>query len=500
MPQGMIATSHPLAVQQGAAVLESGGNAVDAAIAAAAVLCVVEPMSVSPGGDLFAMVWEPGSVRPAGLAAAGWAGSRAGSTELDGGTLDGAPAVTVPGAIAGWDQLLDRYGSFDRARILVPAIRAANEGFEVTASIAQMWAQGAARLGAEAASVYLIDGRAPGAGERMSNRVLGSFLETLAEQGFDRFYEERIATRIVEALGPQGVLTAADITEWIGPEWVDPLSGRYRDLDIFEMPPPGQGLAVLQAVAMYESLDVPDRDRQHALIECMKVALEDAGHYVCDPNFGSDAATIMLDPEHIEKRSGEVSPESARSTPPPGGSDTVFIAAVDEDGMACSLIQSIYMHFGSGIVLPETGVLLHNRGANFRVDPSHPNRPESRKRPLHTILPVMIGVDDAFHASFGVVGAFMQPQGQLQILHHLSEGGASPTEALGSPRWRILGHRRLGVEDGFDSEAVEKLVEKGHEVESLPPLEAGGAQLIARAGEGLLGASEPRRDGHAQDV
>lgn len=500
MSQGMIATTHPLAVEEGASVLAAGGSAVDAAVAAAAVLCVVEPMSVSPAGDLFAMVWEPAQARPTGLTAVGWAGSRAGSIELQGGSLDGASAVTVPGAIGGWRALLERYGAVDRARVLCPAIRAAKDGFQVTSSIAEMWAAGAPRLGGEAARVFSRDGRWPVSGDEVVNPQLGSFLETLVDRGFGWFYGPEMSESIVEALGPNGLLEPEDLQEWLGPEWVEPLMASYRGFDVFEMPPPGQGLTVLQAIEMYESLEVPPADRQHALVECMKLAFEDASRFVCDPTFGLAAEGIMLDPDRVERNASQVSLQSARATITPGTSDTVYVAAVDADGMACSLIQSIYMSFGSGIVIPGTGVLLHNRGANFRLDPIHPNRLEARKRPLHTILPAMIGRDGLFYGNLGVVGAFMQPQGQLQILHHLIENSYSAGRALASPRWRILGDARLGLEGDFDPDAARHLDQKGHALEPLETLDAGAAQVIIRTEEGLVGASEPRRDGRVQAV
>jgi gamma-glutamyltranspeptidase/glutathione hydrolase len=495
----MIATTHPLAVDAGARVLGDGGTAVEAAVAAAAVLCVVEPMSVSPGGDLFAQVWEPGAAHPTGLAAAGWAGSRAGDVALEGGALDGPPAVTVPGAVGGWNALLDRYGSLGVERVLEPATRAALDGFEVTPTIAEMWGAGAVRLSPSARATFLVDGRSPKAGESMRNPALGRFLKDLADEGLEWFYSRDMAERIVAVLGGQGLLTVDDVTEWPGPEWVDPLRGSSNGYDVYEMPPPGQGLIVLEALAMYERLGA-GVDADHLLIECTKLALEDASEFCCDPLFGRRGEEVMLDPERIEQRARDVSPSSARPTPTPGGSDTVFVAAVDRDGRACSLIQSIYMHFGSGIEVPGTGVLLHNRGANFKLRADHPNRLEPRKRPLHTILPAMVGRAGAFHASLGVVGAFMQPQGQLQILVRLLHEEATPTEALGAPRWRILGDRLLGVEDGFDRDRAARLRAKGHHLVPLGPLEAGGAQAIVAVPGGLRGASEPRRDGAVRRV
>ena len=495
----MIVTSHPLAVEEGARVLADGGNAVEAAVAAAAVLCVVEPMSVGLGGDLFAMVWEPQAARPLGLASAGWAGSKA--RPIAGrNALGGPSSVTVPGAVAGWKTLLDRYGALGRERILEPAVDAAVHGYEVTPAIAEMWRQGLPRLQPEAAKIFTRSGRAPEPGDRMYNLDLGQQLGSLAADGLGAFYEEEMAERVIAAIGTDGHLEREDIINWPGADWVDVLSGTFSGLQIYEMPPPGQGATVLEALALYSSIEEEIDDRHHALIESTKLALEDAATHVCDPLFGPAAQDIMLRASHIEERCKDLSLREARYTQPPGGAETVFIATVDARGMACSLIQSIYDSFGSGIVVPGTGILLQNRGSNFRLDPAHKNVVAPRKRPLHTILPAMIGRGSSFHASFGIVGGFMQPQGQLQILQHLLENGASPAEALAAPRWRVTGGRDLSVEDGFGEAVLERLARKGHELARLPKLEAGGGQLIVRSGDALHGATDPRLDGAVQRV
>ena len=496
---GMIATSHPEAVHAGAGVLAEGGNAVDAAVTAALVLSVVEPMSVGLGGDLIAMVWTRGAAAPTGINSIGWSGSRAsigflasvtGSQRMP---TRGPMSVTVPGAVAGLNELLNRFGSIPAGRALEPAISLAVRGHMVTPTIAQMWNDGAARLSSKSRAVFLVDGRPPRAGEQFSNPDLGSFLKTLSHEGLEWFYEEEFAFRLVAAAGAgDGPLTPDDIKEWPGPQTVVPLRGSFLGHDVFEMPPPGQGVSVLEALALHDLSGLPE---EHALIECVKLALEDAGRYVCDPNFGEDASGKLLDSAFLERRVGEFSRDSVRSTPTPGGSDTVYVAAVDGNGMACSLIQSLYESFGSGIVVPGTGLLLHNRAQCFQVDPAHPNALEPRKRPYQTILPSMLGRDGAHVASFGVVGGFMQPQGQVQLLRHLLERGGGAQRAVASPRWRILGGRRLGLEKGFDEAVARDLEHRGHEIEMLPPLDAGGAQLLMVGADGRDGASDPRGDG-----
>jgi gamma-glutamyltranspeptidase/glutathione hydrolase len=498
--RGALATSHPQAVEAGARVLEQGGNAVDAAVTAAAVLSVVEPMSVGLGGDLVAMVWQPGALVPTGVTSIGWSGSRAtlefvhsatGSRKMP---TVGPLTVTVPGAVAGFHELLSRFGSWPVPRILEPAAFLARAGYLVPPSIARLWADGADRLSQEAAAIFLVDGEAPRAGDRMTNPPLANFLETLSERGLGWFYEESAASHLIAALGEEdGPLETRDVLEWPGPQVVTPLQGSFRGYDIFEMPPPTQGVSVLEALALYQSEPLPADE--HALIECSKIALEDAGRYVCDPDLHEDASAKLLDPAFLKKRVRSISPHAARPTPVPGGSDTVFVAAIDREGRACSLIQSLYQSFGSGLLIPETGVLLHNRAECFRSDPARPNALEPRKRPYHTILPSMIGKRGNFVGSFGVVGGFMQPQGQVQLLHHLFEWNLPPESAVASPRWRILGGRRLGVEEGFDDAVIADLELKGHEIEPLPSSEAGGAQLLMVSDRGIDGASDPRGDG-----
>src|SRR5918996_282068 len=451
--RAMVVTSHPLAVDAGLETLKHGGSAADAAVAAAAVLTLVDPRATGIGGDALALYWRQGSERPEALAAAGPAPAATTVESLRRAGFDSMPTegpwtVTVPGSVAGWDALLSIHGTLGLDRVLHRAITIAHEGFEVSPFVAEEWMMGVPKLEKHetARSTFLPSGRAPLSGERFANADLGRTLEALGERGPAYFYEGELAGRIadtVQAAG--GPMRAEDLAEWSGPEWVEPITGRYRDVDVFEFPPPGQGIAVLQAAALYTGFDPRDRvDEEHFAIESMKLALADAAAYVADPSVEDVPVRTLLSDRYLVSRRASIDSSAALDATRGNTSDTVYVAVVDKDGHACSFIQSLYNGFGSGLVVPGTGVALHNRGAGFVLEDGHPNRPAPGKRPYHTIIPAMLGGSGA-----------------------------------------------------FDAEIVGALEERGHQVSQLSRFEAGGAQVIVRDDSRLLGGSDPRKDGCA---
>jgi gamma-glutamyltranspeptidase/glutathione hydrolase len=504
--RGVVATSHPLAAAAGIEALETGGTAADAAVAASAVLCVVDPRSTGVGGDLFALYWAAGEGAPIGLAAAGPApsGMTVDAVRAEGyGTMpsSGPWTITVPGAVAGWGTLLSRCGKLELGDALAAAVRHAHAGFAVTPRVAEEWGETAAKLreDAAAAEVFLREGDAPRVGETFSNPALGRVLETIATDGPRSFYEGELAERIGEAVAAAGgPLRGDDLGAWRGPTWEEPIHAAFGDLDVFEMPPPGQGIVVLEALGIYSGLPRPTAaDREHASVESVKLAFADARAYVADPDRYDVPVDEFLAEPFLERRRSEVRLDQAIDAVAARLTDTVYVAATDGDGNACSLIQSLYDGFGSGVAVPGTGIILQNRGAGFVLDDTHPNRPEPGKRPYHTIIPAMLGRAGVFAAALGVVGGFQQPQGQVQIIRHLVEDGMSPQEAVDAPRFRSLGGRRIGLEVSFDPTLAQALAERGHEISNLRRFEAGGAQLIVREGRVDIGASDPRKDGLA---
>jgi gamma-glutamyltranspeptidase / glutathione hydrolase len=498
---GMVATSHPLAAAAGVAMLERGGSAADAAVAASAVLCVVDPRSTGIGGDAFAQCWEPGAAAPVALAAAGPAPAGMSVESLRAAGFESMPergpwSVTVPGSVEGWRALLARFGRLDLGEILAPAIALAEEGFAVSPVVAGEWAKDTRRLEADDAAreTFLPGARAPAAGERFANPDLAGVLRSIAEHGPRSFYEGAPAELIgaaVEAAG--GPLRASDLAGWDGAAWVAPISRRFRDVDVYELPPPGQGVLLLEALGIFERVTCDAEE--HAAIEALKLAFADALAHVADPQHANVPTEVLLDDAYLSSRAHAVDPERARPAAAGSPTDTVYLAVVAPDGAACSFIHSLYEGFGSGVGVAGAGICLQNRGAAFVLDEAHPNRPEPGKRPYHTIIPSMLGRGGGFFGCLGVVGGYMQPQGQMQILRHLLDHGMDLGAAMAAPRARYLSGLRIGVEPGFDPGVVADLARRGHEVSELPPFSAGGGQAILRVGDELTGASDHRKDG-----
>jgi len=515
---GMVATSQPLAAQAGVAALRDGGNAFDAAVTTAAVLNVVEPMSTGIGGDAFALYrtadGDVGAFRSCGGAPAdatvetvrARAAERAGVDPAAASMPNAGPlAVTVPGTARGWERLLADHGNRSLAAALDPAIEYATDGFPVSEVIADMWTVAETLFTeADAREEYLLDGRSPDTGEVMTLPNLGETLDTIATAGADAFYEGPLADRIAEAVQARGGLLAADDLADFEPEYVDPVSTTYRGAEVYELPPNNQGLVALEALNIAAELDAGGYDydsaeRVHYFAESLKRAFHDGHYYITDPAFedvpalGSKAYAADR-AATVSERAGSVSVGGPGA---PGDGDTVLLTVADDAGNVVSFINSIFGHFGSGVVVPGTGITLQNRGSSFSLDPDHPNRIEPGKRPFHTLIPGLLRLDRDDWAAFGVMGGYMQPQGHLQVLANLLDYDMPLQAAMDAPRWRYLADGSLAVEDRFPDGLLPKLARRGHDVTVRPPGDFGGGQ-ITRLAEGVVsGATEPRKDGTA---
>lgn len=501
----MIATSHPLAVDAAIEVMQEGGNSADAAVVAAAVLTVVDPRSTGIGGDAFSLYWGEDMDRPVGMAAAGPAPEGLTMTALRNAGFEAMPedgpwTATVPGAVAGWSALLDRFGTIDLGRALAPAISIAEQGFNVTGTVGSDWKDSIEKLSRYpySASLYLPGGSAPQVGELFTNDDVAAALRSIAAGGAAVFYEGWIAERIESAMTDAGgPLRALDLKSWPGPSWVSPISAMYRGVEVFEMPPPNDGLLALQALKLYEGITTASAvDEEHSAIESLKLGFADAARYIADPHVHPAPVEELLDDGYLSRRRSTIDMGAAMVAEPGNPTDTVYVAVMKEDE-GCSFIQSLYAGFGSGVGVPDTGIVLQNRGAGFVMSDGHPNRPEPGKRPFHTIIPAMLGRDGLW-GCFGVVGGFMQPQGHLQVLRNLLDRRADPASAVAQPRFRFLGGRAVGFERDFDTDVIRGLQARGHETSDLSSFEAGGGQLIVRTDDGFAGGSDPRKDGLAR--
>lgn len=505
---GVVATSHPVAVDAAVSVLRGGGNAVDAAVCAAAVLGVVDPMSTGVGGDCFALVWSAAERKLYGLNGSGRAARAASLEELrrrghDTMPQDGIVTVTVPGAVHAWQTLLARFGRRSLGDALAPAVRVARDGFEVTPVVARDWALAEPKLArGHRTRAWLVSGeRAPRAGERFAAPHLAASLERIAEDGPDAFYRGAIAADILATSRRlRGWLTEEDLAQHTS-EWVEPISARYRGARVFQIPPNAQGLVVLEALAILEQLALAGdaAERTHLRIEAIKLAFVDGAATIAEPSSCVGLAERLLDPAHVARRVARIGPRAIESPAPDvARGDTVYIAVVDDDGNAVSLINSLYMHFGSAVVAGDTGIVLHNRGAVFSSDPAHPNALAGGHRPYHTTIPSMAFRGEEPWLVLGVVGGFQQPQGQVQVLSGILDDGLALDAAVDAPRFRWLDGKRVRLESGIPGEVVRALRRRGHEiVDDAAEFGFGAAQAVMidpTTGE-LSGASDRRKDG-----
>ena len=511
-PRGTAATSHPLATGAALKILEAGGNAIDAAVAAAAVLNVVEPHMTGMGGDMFAILWDAEEHRLVGIDATGKSGSKIDVQKLiaegaDGVPGDGARSVTVPGALSGWNALLEKYGTTTIAQALQPAIRFADEGFPVSPIIARAWAGSVDELrsNAGAASAFLIDGEAPEAGQWFRNPDLAGTFRRVAENGVDTLYGGELGQQIVASLDELGgFLTVEDLRSH-DYRWVEPLSIDYKGYTLHELPPAGQGIAALQMLKMLEAEDLQAMGHNsvhylHTLIEAKKLAYADITRYVADPEHMEVQPESLLDVDYLAHRARLIDPTAAADGPDAGrpatDSETIYLTVADQYGNMISFINSLYGSFGSGVVVPGTGLVLQNRGAGFTIEDGHPNQIGPNKRPFHTIIPAFVSKDGAPWLSFGVMGGSMQPQGHVQVMLNMVEFGMDPQEAIDAARFRHVSGTTVAIEN-LAPEVAAGLEALGHELCDPGGVGFGGAQAILKLAQGWAAGSDPRKDGTA---
>ena len=519
--RNVVATSQPLAAQAGLQMLRSGGNAVDAAIAAAAMLTIVEPVSCGLGSDAFAILWDGRQLHglnASGTAPAEWnpeyfkrkyGESAQGIAKRP---QRGWDSVTVPGAISAWVALHEKFGRLPFADVLQPAIEIAERGHAIAPVVAHKWEAAIPALHDQPgfAAAFMPHGRAPAIGERF---VFAEAAETLRKIGATHgraFYEGELAERMAAcAKECGGAMQLADLRDY-RPEWITPISQRYRGHEVHEIPPNGQGIAALIALGILEQFDLANLpldgvEAQHLQIEAMKLAFADIYRYVADPRSMDVTPAQMLDPGYLAQRAKQIDMQRATHFAPgmPKAGGTVYLTAADENGMMVSFIQSNYMGFGSGVVVPGTGISLQNRGVGFSMDPVSANVVAGGKRPFHTIIPAFLTKDGAPVMSFGVMGGDMQPQGHVQTVVRMLDYQQQPQAACDAPRWKVNRDFTLDVESTMRAETVAGLQARGHQLKSIedPYMDFGSGQFIWRLTDapedGYVAASDSRRDGLA---
>ncbi|NYT60885.1 gamma-glutamyltransferase [Alcaligenaceae bacterium] len=519
--RNVVSTSHPLAAQAGLRMLLKGGNAVDAAIAAAAAIVLVEPVSCGLGGDCFAILWDGKELKglnSSGVAPAAWNVEyfkrKYGVNEkgLASMPMRGWDSVTVPGVVAGWATMHEKYGKLPFESLFEPAIEIAERGFSVPPVVQRKWTAAAAELKDQPgfAQAFMPEGRAPHIGELFSLPDAARTLKLIAQSKGREFYEGELAEKIAAFSKSCGAaMTLEDLRNY-RPEWVTPISKDYRGYTLHEIPPNGQGIAALMALGILEHFDVADLavdslESQHLQIEAMKLAFADLYRYTSDARSMEVSPEQMLDDAYLASRAKLIDRNRATQFGPgrPASGGTIYLTAADENGMMVSFIQSNYMGFGSGVVVPGTGISLQNRGYGFSMDPASPNVVEGGKRPFHTIIPGFLTRDGAPVMSFGVMGGDMQPQGHVQTVVRMLDYDQQPQAACCAPRWKLNRDFTLDLESGIKHDIAEGLQAKGHVLKAVddPYMDFGAGQFICRlsdsAEQGYVAASDSRRDGQA---
>ena len=515
--RGMVATSQPLAAMAGLRMLMEGGNAVDAAIATAAALAVVEPMSTGIGGDAFALIWMDREKQVRALNGSGRAPAAASLEEVRrqgyGSIPNESPwAVSVPGTVGAWQTTLESYGTMPLAEVLKPAIAYAEEGYAVSPVVAYQWGESLDRLARRpSGQELLLNGRAPRTGEVMRLPELGRILRDIADGGPDAFYRGPLAERIASFVQSEGGWLATEDLAAHTSTWETPISTDYRGVTCWECPPNGQGLVALLAMNIMEGYDVAGMGFQspetyHHMIEAIRLGFADGLRYIADPAAVAVPTSELLSKDYATERRGLIRPDRAMPSVEfgrvPAYHDTVYITCADGQGNACSFINSLFQGFGTGLVVPGTGIALQNRAALFSLDAEHPNALAPGVRPFHTIIPAMATRDGGLWLSFGVMGGFQQPQGHLQVLANMLDYGLDPQEALNALRFSVGLDGTVALEEGVSPEVAQGLARRGHAVGivgGFPRTAFGGGQVIERDAEtGVLrGGSEPRKDGIA---
>jgi gamma-glutamyltranspeptidase/glutathione hydrolase len=515
---GIVAAESPLAAQAGVRILENGGNAVDAAIATNAMMGVVEPMMNGIGGDLFVIVYDAKAKKLFGLNASGWAPKgltidylrKKGLRDMP---QQGVDAITVPGAVDGWQKLADKFGRKKLAEDLAPAIRTARDGFPVPEWTAAYWGLETDHLRSDdnATKVYLPGDRAPKTGEVFRNADLAWSLEQIAKNGRDAYYKGEIAEKLLDAMKRHGgTMAAQDLVEYTS-EWVEPIHTTYRDWTVYELPPNGQGMGVLEMLNIMETFPIGQfgfgsTKALHAMIEAKKLAYTDLAKYIGDPRKQKLPVERLISKDWSDQRAKSIDPDHAncdtKAGELPGGSDTTYLSVVDRDGNMVSLIQSNYNAFGSGIVAAGTGFVLHNRGGLFNIDPASPNALAGRKRPLHTIIPGFAEKGET-RMAFGIMGGWNQAQAHAQFIADIADFKMNIQAALEAPRFRHSAFTGCEVmmENRFSQKVRDELTAKGHKIQlkGTYSSDVGGGQAVLRdfATGVNYGASDPRKDGQA---
>ncbi len=510
--RGMVATTQPLAAQAGLKILQKGGNAMDAAVAAASTLTVVEPTSNGIGGDAFALIWTKGKLR--GLNSSGPAPADISIEKVRAMGFEempkfGWPAVTVPGIPGAWTELSERFGSLALEEVLEPAATYAKKGYPVSPTVGNGWATAyeyyRVREGKEFRpwlDTFGPEGRAPKIGEIWRCPELGETLSEIAESGASSFYKGRLADLIDEFSNEFGGFLKKEDLSNFSPEWVKPLCVEYHGKKVWELPPNGQGIIVLMALNILKELEFSHKDPieiYHNLIESMKLAMSHGRAEITDPDFMVTDTDKLLSKEYATDKRNHIGKRAtlpSAGVPEEGG--TVYLATADDDGNMVSYIQSNYMGFGSGIVVPCTGISLQNRGCGFSLDHEDVNSLAPKKRSFHTIIPGFLTDDEGPIGPFGVMGGDMQPQGHLQVLFNTLELNLNPQAALDAPRWRWMQGREVRVESSFPGHIARGLKRKGHDIkQSLNVSGFGRGQIIWNIDGTLVAGSEPRADGQA---
>lgn len=510
--RGMVATSQPLAAQAGLDILKKGGNAVDAAIATAAALTVVEPTSNGIGADAFALVWmkdELYGLNASGPSAQSISKEALAARGLDKIPMHGVIPVTVPGAPSAWAALSKRFGKLSLEEVLAPAISYAEEGYPISVTLGQNWQNAYKKYKQILTSeefkpwfdTFSIDGRMPDIGEVWRSPGHASTLRQIAQTNGDAFYKGEIADKIASFMKQHnGFITKEDLASY-KPEWVNPIRVGYKGYDVWEIPPNGQGIVAQMALNIFQHGEAKwqDADSLHTQIEAMKLAYTDGKAFVTERTQMPVDVEILLSKEYGATRFAEITDMALDPKPfdiPKGG--TVYLATADADGNMVSYIQSNYMGFGSGVVVPETGIALQNRGYDFSLDENHPNFLQPGKRTYHTIIPGFLTKDGQAVGPFGVMGGYMQPQGHFQVVTSTVDFHLNPQAALDMPRWQWMGEKRIEVEPHFPNYLVQALARKGHDIHvAVDGGIFGRGQIIWRDQKTgvLYGGTEPRTDG-----
>lgn len=506
----MVATSHPLAAQAGLDIIKKGGNAIDAAIATAAMLTVVEPTSNGIGGDAFALVWTKKKLY--GLNGSGPAPKTISAKKIIDAGYDSIPVyghipVTVPGTPATWAELSAKFGKLSLEEVLMPAIETARNGHAITHNVAKNWGKAYTKykeqfkdpIFEEWFKVFAPEGRAPKAGEIWRSEDHAQTLDALARTKCQSFYSGSLAKKICDVFRTyDGYLEEVDLN-YYKPEWVEPISCDYKGYQVCEIPPNGQGISALMALSILKHFELKQFNEPHLLIESTKLAMVDSNAFVSDPKTMKHKTKSMLSDDYASQRAaliGDLAQIPEMGNPSSGG--TVYLCTADAEGNMVSYIQSNYMGFGSGIVVPGTGIALHNRGNNFNLIKEHPNCIEGGKKPFHTIIPGFLMKEGDAVGPFGIMGGFMQPQGHVQLITNTLDYQMNPQDALDAPRWQWIKDKTITVEPSFSKEVIKLLIDKGHDVTVESDSGSfGRGQIIWRTADGsYCGGTESRCDGH----